>query len=186
MNFKNWRKTATLLHRDVGYFFAGVVVVYAISGIALNHKEDWDPSFVVERLEVETPYRADNKDTVTRESVTRLLGEKNIGDTYRGHDFPSASKLKVFTKKGSLFVNLDTGTAEYEALKRRPFFYQVNFLHQNPGRAWTFFSDAFCGGLLLVTITGLVMRKGKHGLKGRGGILAALGILVPIVFLVIY
>ncbi len=94
MNFKNWRKTATLLHRDVGYFFAGVVVVYAISGIALNHKEDWDLSFVVERLEVETPYRADNKDTVTRESVTRLLEEENISDTYRGHDFPSASRVR--------------------------------------------------------------------------------------------
>ena len=32
------RRWARIIHRDLSYFFAGVVVVYAVSGIVLNHR----------------------------------------------------------------------------------------------------------------------------------------------------
>lgn len=48
-----WRKWLVGIHRDFGYFFAGTVLVFCLSGIALNHKEDWDPSFIIERREIE-------------------------------------------------------------------------------------------------------------------------------------
>ena len=42
-----WRKLVIATHRDVGYFFAGLTVIYAISGIAVNHIEDWNPNYVI-------------------------------------------------------------------------------------------------------------------------------------------
>jgi hypothetical protein len=31
------RRLITATHRDLGYFFAGLTVIYAVSGIAVNH-----------------------------------------------------------------------------------------------------------------------------------------------------
>ena len=32
------RKWSRLLHRDLSFFFAGILMIYAISGFMLNHK----------------------------------------------------------------------------------------------------------------------------------------------------
>ena len=47
----HWRKLIIATHRDVGYFFAGLTVIYAVSGVALNHIDDWNPNYVI-RTEV--------------------------------------------------------------------------------------------------------------------------------------
>jgi len=36
---RSWLRT---WHRDVGYLCAGLVVVYAVSGVAVNHHHEWD------------------------------------------------------------------------------------------------------------------------------------------------
>ena len=33
------------LHRDIGYFSVGLTVIYAASGLAVNHIADWGPNF---------------------------------------------------------------------------------------------------------------------------------------------
>ncbi len=33
------------LHRDAGYLAVGLTLVYALSGLAVNHIKDWDPNF---------------------------------------------------------------------------------------------------------------------------------------------
>ena len=58
-------------------------------------------------------------------------------------------------------------------------------LHYNPGSWWTAFADIFGGGLILITLTGLVIVKGPKGLRGRGGVELAAGILLPLLFLLI-
>ncbi len=47
----SFRKTIIGVHRDVGYFFAGLTVLYAISGVAVNHIEDWNPNYSVTHTE---------------------------------------------------------------------------------------------------------------------------------------
>src|SRR5882724_7953122 len=42
LNFRPWLRA---LHRDIGYFAVGLTIVYAISGLAVNHLKDWDPNF---------------------------------------------------------------------------------------------------------------------------------------------
>ena len=49
------RRLLRILHRDLGYFITGILIIYAVSGIALNHRKDWNPNYQVisEEIEVE-------------------------------------------------------------------------------------------------------------------------------------
>src|SRR4051812_48710232 len=49
------------IHRDAGYFGVGLTLVYALSGLAVNHIADWDPSFrqVAKTHHVSGPLPAD-------------------------------------------------------------------------------------------------------------------------------
>lgn len=176
------RRLNNAIHRGLGYFFAGVTVLYAISGLALNHADDWDPNFVVKRQNVQVPMPQDAA-VVTRQwvlGVLELLGEQ---ECYRSHDFPTPEKLKIYLDEGSVFVDLKTGKGVFESVKQRPLFYQMNSLHISPRRAWLVFSDVFAVGLILVSVTGLFVLKGSKGITRRGAILAGVGILIPIVFM---
>ena len=94
--------------------------------------------------------------------------------------------MKVFLKGGSnVFVNTQNGEAVYEKLERRFLLSDMVRLHYNPGRWWTTFSDVFAVCLILITLTGLVMVKGKKGFIGRGGILFIIGIVIPVLFLML-
>ena len=50
MAFK-WRKWNNILHRDLGYLAFGLSIVYAISGVAVNHAADWNPNYKIENTE---------------------------------------------------------------------------------------------------------------------------------------
>jgi len=39
--WKRWRAWLRAIHRDIGYLAIGFTVIYAVSGIAQNHVEDW-------------------------------------------------------------------------------------------------------------------------------------------------
>jgi len=47
-----WRLWLRAFHRDIGYLIIGLTFVYAISGLAVNHIEDWNPNFDVSREEL--------------------------------------------------------------------------------------------------------------------------------------
>jgi hypothetical protein len=42
---KRWRGWLRAIHRDFGYLAVGFTLIYALSGIAINHITDWDPNF---------------------------------------------------------------------------------------------------------------------------------------------
>lgn len=181
-----WRKINRVLHRDLGYFFAGMVLVYALSGIALNHIDDWNPNYVieVEKLLLDLP---ENFDPSKKEEVISLMSQAGAAGEYKNHYFPEQGKLKVFLQKGSsMVVDTETGSATIESVRRRPVFYQVNFLHYNPGEIYKWFSDFFAVALILLAISGLFILKGKNGLKWRGTIIAGSGVLIIIIFLLLY
>ena len=37
-----FRKLCRWLHRDLSFFFAGMVLIYALSGLFMNHRNDID------------------------------------------------------------------------------------------------------------------------------------------------
>ncbi len=183
MTFK-WRKWNKAIHRDFGYFFFGMTLIYAISGIALNHLDDWNPKYVVTTQEIQTTNLNRNID---KEKVLNLLDKYGEKDNYKKHYFPSGGNfLKVFIKGGTVTVDLNTGKGIIEKTKRRPLFSEMDYLHYNPIKYWTWFADIYAGALIVLAIGGIFIPRGRASLTRRGIWLVVAGIIIPVVFLLVY
>lgn len=181
----NIAKLNRVTHRDIGYLIAGMTIIYALSGIALNHKNDWNPNYTVDTYEFTTTMDL-SREKFTDETAIAIL--KTIpGDLhYKTSHYPTGNIVNLFIDGGFVQINTKTGEGVVEKISKRPLFFQLNFLHYNPGIWWKWFSDIFCVCLILVTITGLFIIKGKNGITRRGAILTGIGIILPLMFLFIY
>lgn len=123
MAFK-WRKWNKAVHRDFGYLFFGITLIYALSGIAINHLDDWNPNYIVytENIQV-APY--DGKPD--KAAIKNMLAPFEEAASYKNHYFPQNNILKVFIKDGSVYINLKTGNGIIEKTKRRRVFREVNY-----------------------------------------------------------
>ena len=177
------RKACRFLHRELSFLFAGMVLIYATSGIVLNHRNTINPNYTVEQRQVVVELLPAQQQ-VTKADVLRVLEPLDEAENYTKHYFPQQGVMKVFLKGGSsLVVDLSTRKAVYEKLTPRPVLSAITKLHYNPGRWWTTFADIFAGALILITVSGLIMLKGPKGLWGRGGIELLIGIAIPLIFL---
>jgi uncharacterized protein len=180
------RKWIRILHRDIGYIFFGMCIIYGLSGIALNHIDDWNPDYTISHKRFFLN-NIPEKDRIDKGSILSLISELSLDVTYRSHYFPQPDTLKIFLKEGSMTIDLTSGVTLLEQVKKRPVFREVNFLHYNkPKKLWTWFSDLFAVSLIFLATTGLFMIQGKKGITGRGAWLAILGIIIPLIFLIIY
>jgi len=179
-----FRKINRAVHRDLGYFFFGMAIIYGISGIALNFRDVWNPNYIITQKQyvLALPEAAYEGQELSRFFILQI--DKNV--EYRTQ-ISVGDELRIFVRGGTLTVDLATGNASLETVRRRPVFFEMNFLHHNtPQRLWTWFSSAFGLGLVFLAITGLFVLKGKNGITRRGAWITAAGILIPIIFLVVY
>ena len=186
----NLRKLNNILHRDLGYFFAGMIIIYSLSGIALNHLNDWNPDLIITKKEVKIKLPEDCT-SINKQDVEKILVEIGEKDNYKKYYFPQKDKLKIFLKvsrgSGSVNIDLKTGNGYIEKLSRRPIFNEIDFLHRNNARKlWTWYSDFFALSLIVIAISGLFILKGKNGIKRRGAWLTIAGILIPLLMLLMY
>ena len=181
----NLSKLNRIIHRDIGYLIAGLTIIYSVSGIALNHKHDWNPNYIIDDRDFKTAVKF-TRETISKETAQEILRDLQGDLQYKTYYFPSGNILTIFIEGGSVRINAMTGEGTVEKISKRPLFYQLNFLHYNPGKWWKYFSDIFCVALILVTITGLFIVKGRNGITRRGAILTAVGIILPLLFLFIY
>ncbi|PKP09739.1 MAG: hypothetical protein CVU09_10600 [Bacteroidetes bacterium HGW-Bacteroidetes-4] len=181
----NLFKFNRILHRDLGYLFFGMTIIYALSGIALNHIKDWNPNYIVES---ETTYSDLTAEIgITDERVMAFLESINEKENFKKYYYPNQNTLKIFFQNGSAVINLSNGETQIEKLRRRPIFHQFNYLHYNHSKKlWTWFSDAYVVGLLILAVGGLFMVKGKKGITGRGAWLTTLGIVIPLILYLLY
>ncbi|MCF8231360.1 MAG: PepSY-associated TM helix domain-containing protein [Bacteroidales bacterium] len=184
MKLKTLRRWNRATHRDLGYFFFGVTLIYAISGIALNHLDDFNPNYSVINSNYIFEEQLDKKE-VTKAKTLEWLSKAGYKDQYKKHYFPDNHTVKIFLKNGSMIVDLQSGEGNLELLEKRPLLYEFNYLHYNPIKWWTYFSDIYCVALILIAITGLFIVRGKNGIKRRGAILTIAGIIIPVIFIVI-
>lgn len=176
--FRKWNR---IIHRDFGYFFFGITVIYCISGIAINHKANWNPNYNITQksFKVEHMLPKEYIDEAFVLGVLKTLGEE---ENFKKYYFPSENELRIFLKNtSSATINLDTKTGYIETLKKRPFFYEFNFLHYNPGKWWVWFSDIYAGALILIAISGLlIISQGQNSLLRRGIWFVLAGLVIPI------
>lgn len=181
----NIRKLNRIIHRDLGYVFFAASIIYGLSGIALNHIKDWNPNYIVTSETYEVQF--ENPSEVSTVEIKRFLESIGEQGNYKKHYTAGDNSVKVFIKNGSVFINTLNKEAYLEKLERRPIFHQFNFLHYNHSRRlWTWFADAYAISLILLAISGLFMIKGRKGIKGRGAVLTAVGIAIPLILFLLY
>jgi hypothetical protein len=175
-----------VLHRDVGYFLAGLVVCFSISGVAVNHVDAWNPNYARTSSTVAIgPLASADLEGMEREVVARVpLDPVEV----RGRRRASETSFQVFLDEGGeVVVDPRTGTGTLLRIHRRTLLFETNVLHLNHLKgAWTFVSDAFAVLLAGLAITGLFMLKGEKGLAGRGKWFVAGGLVVPVAFVIHY
>jgi len=178
-----WFRLNRELHRDIGYFCIGLTVVFAVSGIALNHVNDWNPNYVVERIERDIDFTNKLSDKVVNQ---KLLGLFVIDEPIKATYWESPKVYKIFFDAGgTLSVNFVHQQAIFEHVRPRAVFKQFNRLHLNEAKkGWIVFSDIYAGLLLFLSISALFMVKGKYSpWRFRRGWLVILGALVPAVYI---
>ncbi len=174
-----FRKYCRVVHRELSYVFAGMLLVYAVSGIALNHKDSFNSQYSITRTEYQLV--PTSREAVVQGVVDEWLTQCGVGGQEIQHYFPDNTTLKVFLKgNSSLVVDLSTGHGVLEQVRKRPLMGSLSKLHYNPGKVWTYFSDIFAGAMVVVVLSGLVMLKGRHGLFGIGGVEFLIGIIIPL------
>ena len=178
------RRLIVAVHRDVGYLVAGLTIVYAVSGVAVNHVGQWNPSHVVRTVTHQLGVLAAGSEpaALAREVLDRL-GERIEPAAV----VPLApGVLRVVLEGRTLTVFVAEGRVVDERVTRRPLLFALNYLHLNTGKgAWTWWADAYAGALLVLALTGIFIVPGRKGLAGRGKWLLAAGILLPVVYLLL-
>ena len=197
----SWRKTLVFLHRDVGYLCLGLTIAYAVSGIAVNHRHHWDYNFSEKLTDT----------TIGTPAQLLSLADGEPGQQARDHQDALVDAIvvaldrdtppkRVFWRRSdglSLFWELGernvvdynplTGVATHIQRRPRLLISQFNQLHLNEHRAvWTWFGDLYALALMFLAISGAIVLKGKKGIKGRGGILALIGIVIPLLALLLF
>ncbi|MCX6183024.1 MAG: PepSY-associated TM helix domain-containing protein [Bacteroidetes bacterium] len=180
---KKVRRLNVALHRDLGYFFSSLIVIYCLSGIALNHVDDWNPDFIITKEKI-TFTKTYSKEQITKNEINefgKLVGEEK----YKVFDFPTNDQVKIYYDNASLHLHLNNKIGVYEKVSKRPIFYQSNVLHRNSLKGWKWAADVFAFMLICITITGLFVLKGKYGITRRGKWFIAAGFLPPLIAIII-
>ena len=177
-----WRPWLRALHRDLGYVAVGLTMIYALSGLAVNHLADWDPNFENYQREwtVSTPLPVEDDEEMARIVSAQAGITKDPVDVYR----VSEEQLEIAFDDRTLFVTPSSGRVLEEGQEPRFFLRAANWLHLNRGKqAWTWFADGYAVALVLLATSGMFMIPGRKGLVGRGAVLVGLGIAIPLMYL---
>lgn len=179
-----WRKWFRALHRDVGYVAVALTLAYGLSGLAVNHIEDWNPSYTFGTAAFDLgPLPAGTAAEQASFVIERLRIDPRA---VRGHFQENARELRVFLDAGQeARLDVTTGRGELKKVERRAVLFELNALHLNNLKGvWTYVADLFAVAMIFLAITGMVMMKGKHGLAGRGKWFVLGGLTVPVGFVV--
>jgi uncharacterized protein len=172
------------LHRDLGYFYIGLIISFAFSGILMNHRDSWEAEkYNVEVKEIEIKVPA--KEEITEEFAKNFISKYDIKDTFRKFKI-KASLLRISYKNTDVEVDLTTGKGEIETYQKTPIISSMMKLHKNTSNWWIYYGDIFGLSLITIAITGAFMiPAGKFSFKNRGWKLALAGIIIPLLVLIL-
>jgi len=179
---KKFRKVCRTLHREFGFLVVGLTLVYAISGIAVNHAHHWDANYLRTVQEKKmAPVGIGPTEEIRSVVLQRLALTVPVKNTWRADE----TTLQVFVEGGGYDVNLVTGDVLQRGFRKRPLLFDLNFMHLNSGKApWTGIADVYAGILIVLPLTGIFLVRGRKGLTGRGGVMMGLGLLLPVLYAV--
>jgi hypothetical protein len=175
INFRN-------LHRDLGYFYIGLIVSFAFSGLLMNHREVWHPekyTTETKAIDVKLPSESEINEKFA-EDLGKQLG---IDDKLRRHKVKKG-EFKISFENHDVEIDMKTGKGEITTFIKTPIISQTMKLHKNNSNWWIYYSDIFALSLITIALTGTIMIKGgKFSWKNRGWKLAVAGLVVPLLIL---
>lgn len=170
------------LHRDLGYFYIGLIISFALSGILMNHRDQ----FHAEKYNVETKnieVKLPNKEAITEDFAKNIIKQFDVADTYRKHKIKGET-LRISFKNTDVEVDLNTGKGELTTYNKTPIISQMIKLHKSTSNWWIYYGDIFGLSLITIAITGSIMiPAGKFSFKNRGWKLALAGVIIPLIVL---
>jgi uncharacterized protein len=175
--------TARNTHRDIAYFYLGLIIAFSISGIFLNHRRDWNPRrYTYSSNEVRVPIVTHADSVVNDAYIEQFTKAQNIKDNLRRFTIEE-NKLRISYEKHDVQIDLTTGIGKIEEYKTTPVLGQMTQLHIDTSNWWIYYSDFFGIAMLTIAITGMFIQKGENSFWKRGWKLALIGIIFPLVFL---
>ncbi|MDR2413795.1 MAG: PepSY-associated TM helix domain-containing protein [Odoribacteraceae bacterium] len=172
--FSRWLRVA---HRDAGFLLVGVSLVYALSGVFLNHMNGKDPAYRVINGQLQM------EPALSREEVAARWNE-------RADELPTLKRVlpldegseRLILDGGTGVYTRATGRVDHEQYQRNDFIYWINKLHYNKVKGWSPVADLFAVSLIFLALSGVLIVKGKRGVAGRGKWLLLAGILLPVIY----
>ncbi|CAN5450087.1 PepSY-associated TM helix domain-containing protein [soil metagenome] len=175
--------TARNTHRDIAYFFLGLIIAFSFSGIFLNHRQSWHPRrYVYSSKEISIPIPA-GKETINDEYIATFTKSQGIEDNLRRFAVDDKNILKISYASNDVQVDIISGKGKIESYRVTPLLGQMTQLHQDTSKWWIYYSDIFGIAMLIIAMTGMFIEKGKNSFRSRGWWLAALGLIFPLIFL---
>ncbi|MEQ8362068.1 MAG: PepSY-associated TM helix domain-containing protein [Cyclobacteriaceae bacterium] len=173
--------TARNTHRDIAYFYVGLIIAFSFSGIFLNHRRTLNPrKYTSDTKEVRINPVA--KEQVTDAFISKFTSEQNIDDELRRYQ-ATESELTISYVNNDVKIDLTSGLGNIITYRTIPLLGQMTQLHQDTSNWWIYYSDIFGVGMLIIAFTGMFIEKGKNSFRSRGFKLALIGIIFPLIFL---
>jgi hypothetical protein len=173
--------TFRTIHRDIAYFYLGLIIAFAFSGIFLNHRQAWHPRRYKAEIK-ETTIAPVHKDSVNDAFVTQFTREQDISDNLRRFTV-NGDLLRISYVNHDADIELTTGKVIIVHYKITPLLGQMTILHVDTSKWWIYYSDVFGVAMLVIAVTGMFIEKGKNSFRSRGWKLALTGIIFPLIFL---
>ena len=171
-----------VIHRDLGYFYVGLIISFAISGMMMNHRNQWHPEkYVIEKssFQISPLEESQINDSVVQE----IVKANGINDKFRRQSVKKG-ELRISLERTDIDIDLKTGAAEVTSFINTPVISQLMWLHKNTSNWWIYYGDIFALSLITIALTGTtLLAKSKNSFRRRGWKLALAGLIFPLLVL---
>ncbi len=195
-----WKKQARIWHWISGAICLIGMLLFAVTGITLNHAADIPASPVTRSFETTLSpaamraLSAEPEDGTTgslpRDIVRQLRSDLSVnvsGQTVEWTDIDAYIALPRPGGDAWLAIDRETGLVEYETTSRGAISY-LNDLHKgrNTGLAWAVFLDVFSLATIFFCLTGLWLLQIHSGKRAITWPLTLAGLAVPVLVILFF
>jgi len=100
------RKWIRILHRDIGYIAFGLTIIYAISGIAVNHVDEWNPNYVIEKTKSQIDMTGINNSLPDSILIKLILEQLNETRNFKGAFRSEENRIQIYLDGNTIKANL--------------------------------------------------------------------------------
>ena len=175
----------------------GGMLLFAITGITLNHAGDIPADIHVSTIETTVPsgvlsqLSSEQQQGVPLKLIKWLADEKDLYISADSKVEWSDDELYVSLPRpgGDAWLSLDllSGELTYEKTERGVISY-INDLHKgrNTGKSWFWFIDLFAVACVVFCVTGLVLLYRYAGPRPSTWPVVGLGVLIPLLLVILF